>query len=97
MMVFFDKTTINSSFCNNMEYRGIMGELKKGEEVYRKYWTSICNHFNKNNLDDFTIKKYCLNNILHVFFNNLIGINEELENDVMGLLAKIVQEKGLLS
>lgn len=91
--IFFEKSNINDAFLDKPEYINLQIELEKGTKIYREYWLSIIENYSKNNFDDFIVKRYCLNSILHMFFNRLIGIDRDTENVMMGILEKAVHNK----
>ena len=95
ILPFFKKwsTNIDDMFHSSSELLNLYIELEKGKDAYRSYWLSINTIYNDNNFDNFIVKRYCLNSILHMFFNRLIGINRDVENVVMGVLEKIVHDK----
>ena len=53
----------------------------------------LSEQFNDNYFDNFIVKRYCLNSVLHMFFNRLIGIDRDTENVLMGFLEKLVYGK----
>ena len=90
---FFDNSNIDDAFLDKPEYINLRIELEKGTKIYKEYWFSIIENYNGNNFDNFIVKRYCLNSVLHMFFNRLIGIDRDTENVMMGILEKAVHNK----
>ena len=91
--IFFNKDNINESFFDSHDFINLFSELDRGTKYYKEYWKVLSEQFNDNYFDDFIVKRYCLNSVLHMFFNRLIGIDRDTENVLMGFLEKLVYGK----
>lgn len=55
---------------------------------YKKYWISLLNTFDVENNYERQRIRYAFISVLHMHFNRLIGINSELEKEIIGMIRK---------
>lgn len=73
---------------NGKEINKFYKIVDQGKRCYREYWEKIEEIYKERNFDNFIIKRYCINSILHMYFNRLIGIDKKREILLMGVLEK---------
>jgi thiopeptide-type bacteriocin biosynthesis protein len=90
---FFSQKDINSIFREKSDLINLLITFDKGTIAYQTYWSVVNQKYYERNFDNFIVRRYCINSVIHMYFNRLLGIHRERENILMGILEKIIYTK----
>ncbi len=93
VVYFFEQKGINYCLRERNETINLLTILDKGALFYNQYWEKVNEIYDGRDYDNFIVKRYCINSVIHMFFNRLIGMDRNKENLLMGVLEKLIYSK----